>query len=546
MTTAVVPYNQSSAQMQSAASIGQAQLASKQLPKAGAQVVAYDRRTDVSAWAEKAAECDKLEQLSWTLWFEGVGLLTMAGMDNALAYLTFFTVRAFHGRLYNIVDLHMTLLPGIDIVLLGFAGLGSLTFVMMVILVECLKLPLFHELMNFRLFFSAMPSGIVSAILLYYSERTQWAPFATVVAVLSTTFVWCLHMRVQYRESLNVLSKILLDTSWLIALLCVLVLGVLFAVDQLKLLTRSDELSCQYAPNERMPVLILPLERWYCAPWDEDKSMLVSRTPVNSAPVQLTCSDSFIAAFGVSIEPHVIECPDGCLRTFNPMQGANVVGCAVYAVDSPVCVAAIHAGALTDMGGQAVVYGRVGVSRFQRCSRNSVTSVERYVMQADGAVTVSKPANGGGSSPFLAGGGRRVAVTVPTVLDPRGKAVPQAFHFNNDQPGGLPQTREFIWLKKYDKVPSGNAGVEAGKPWTQIEATMSLRFAGIELEDEKVRLGEPAVPQQLFVQPRSGQVFEARPTECRIRESGVVCRGAGAAVAQLDFCRKEVKECPDK
>lgn len=273
--------------------------------------------------------------------------------------------------------------------------------------------------------------------------------------------------------------------------------------------------------------------------------MQVSRTPLNSVPVQLTCSDSFIAAFGVSIEPHVIECPEGCLRAFNPMQGTNVVGCGVYAVDSPVCIAAIHAGALTDTGGQAVIYGRLGVSHFQRCSRNSVTSVDRYVMQAGGSVSVTQPSSGGGSSPFVVGGGRRMAVTVPTVLDPQGRPVPQAFHFNNDQPGGFPQTREFVWLKKYDKVSAGNVGVEAGKPWTQIEATVSLRFAGIELEDEKVRLGQSA-PQELFVQPRSGQVFDARPTECRIRESGVLCKGAGAAVAQLDFCRKEVKECPDK
>jgi len=469
----------------------------------------------------------------------------MAGIDNAMAYVTFFTVRAFHGRLYNIVDLHFTLLPGIDIVLLGFAGLGTMTFVMMVILVECFKLPLFHELMNFRMFFSAMPSGIICTILVWHSENTQWAPFATIVAVLSTIWVWCLHMRLLYAESLNVLSKISLDISWFSALLCVAVLSVFFGTGTLKVLTNSDELGCPYAPNERMPVFAMPLQRWYCAPWDEEEPMVISRTPLNTVPIQLTCSDSFIAAFGVSIEPHVIECPVGCLRTFNPNQGTNVVGCGVYAVDSPVCVAAIHAGALTDTGGQATVYGRVGASYFHRCSRNSVTSVDRYITQTGGSVTVTQPSAGGGSSPFVANGGRRLAVTVPIVLDPQGKQVPQAFHFNNDQPGGLPQTREFVWLKKYEKVPSNHDGVEDGKPWTQIEATVSLRFAGIELEDEKVRLGQQA-PQQLFVQPRPGQVFNVRPTECRIRESGVMCIGVGAAVVQLDFCRKEVKQCPDK
>lgn len=542
MTTAVVPYDQSSpSQVQE----------QDQSKKANAKT--YDLKAAVSAWAKKPPEQEQgakeipLGDLV-RHWLEdngfNLGLLTMACVDHAMAYVTFFTVRAFHGRLYNIVDLHIALLPGIDIALLGFACLGTLTFATMFVMMECFKMPVFHELMTFRLYFSAMPSCIVSAILLYHSERTQWAPFATVVAILCTTFVWCLQMRVQYKETLNLLSQIVLDISWFTALICVLVLGLFFALDQLQILTQSDQLNCPYAPNERMPVLVLPLKKWYCAPWDEDKPMLISRTPLNSVPVQLTCADSFTAAFGASIEPHVIECPDGCLQIFQS-SFANVVGCGVYAVDSPVCVAAIHAGALTDRGGQAIIYGRLGVSRFQRCSRNSMTSVERYVTQSGGSVSMSQPSSGGGYSPFLADGGRRLGVTVPMVLDPQGSPVPQAFHFNIDQPGGLPQTREFIWLKKYDRVSSGNVGVEAGKPWTQIEATVSLRFAGIELEDEKVSLGKTP-PMQLFVQPRSGQVFAQRPTECKIRESGVVCKGAGAAVAQLDFCSKDVKQCPDK
>jgi hypothetical protein len=469
----------------------------------------------------------------------------MAAIDNMLAYLTFMTVRAFHGRLYNTVDLHFTLLPGIDMVLLCFAVLGTVVFFMMVVCVECLKLPLFHEMMNFRLFFSAMPCGIICSILLYYSERTQWAPFATVMAVLCTIFVWCLHMRTVYSSSLNVLSKISLDISWFVAILCAIVLGLFFATDKLYLLTSSDTLGCPYAANERMPVYVQPLERWYCAPWDSDKPMLISRTPVNSVPVSLTCSDTFIAAFGLSIEPHLIHCPVGCLRTFSPLQGSHVVGCGVYAVDSPVCVAAIHAGQLTDKGGQAIIYGRLGTSHFQRCSRNSITSVDRYITQSGSVVGVRPSAQSSGSSPFLANGGRRLAVTVPTVLDAQGRSVPQAFHFNNDQPGGLPQTREYVWLKKYEKTPSGHSGVEDGKPWTRIEATVSLRFAGIELFDEKINLGQGA-PQSLFIKKKRGQVFDAKPTECSIGESGVVCTGAGAAVVQLDFCRKEVKQCLDK
>jgi hypothetical protein len=330
-----------------------------------------------------------------------------------------------------------------------------------------------------------------------------------------------------------------------VAILCAIVLGLFFATDKLYLLTSSDTLGCPYAANERMPVYVQPLERWSCAPWDSDKPMLISRTPVNSVPVSLTCSDTFIAAFGLSIEPHLIHCPVGCLRTFSPLQGSHVVGCGVYAVDSPVCVAAIHAGQLTDKGGQAIIYGRLGTSHFQRCSRNSITSVDRYITQSGSIVGVRPSAQSSGSSPFLANGGRRLAVTVPTVLDAQGRSVPQAFHFNNDQPGGLPQTREYVWLKKYEKTPSGHSGVEDGKPWTRIEATVSLRFAGIELFDEKINLGQGA-PQDLFIKKKRGQVFDAKPTECSIGESGVVCTGAGAAVVQLDFCRKEVKQCLDK
>jgi hypothetical protein len=101
-----------------------------------------------------------------------------------------------------------------------------------------------------------------------------------------------------------------------------------------------------------------------------------------------------------------------------------------------------------------------------------------------------------------------------------------------------------VWLKRYENIPA-NSEAEDGKPWTQIEATVSLRLAGIELEDEKIRLGQGEA-QELFAQPRPGEVFNVRPNECRIRESGVVCTGNGAAVVQLDFCRKEVMECLDK
>jgi hypothetical protein len=506
------------------------------------KVKEYDKRTDPIRWEHPIAEKaeDEFDERKKLL-ISGITVI-MAFIDNVMAYVTFFTIRAFHDRMYNIVDLHIALLTGIDIALIVFAGLGSFTFGMLILLVQCMKLPFFHELMNFRLYLSSIPCGIICAILLYHSERTEWAPFVTLMLTMASIFTWTLHMRVVYQklstnEYFNTWAKISLDLSWFIALVCALTLGIFFASDNMQVLTRSEDANCPYAPNERMPVYAVALNQWYCAPWDEESPLMLNRTANMSVSQELTCVDSFMTAFGVSIEPHVVQCPKGCLRTFT----GNVVGCGIYSVDSPICIAAIHAGALTDAGGSTVVYGRLGVSNFKRCTRNSVTSTERDVTETNVAVTVNQPTSGQVSSTFVASGGRRLSVTVPTVLAPDGTKVPQAFHFNNAQPGGMPQTEEYIWLKKYDKMPADSG--EDGKPWTQIEATVSLRLAGIELEEERIRLGQSS-EQSLFVQPRAGQVFNVRPTECRIRESGVVCTGAGAAVVQLDFCRKDVKQCP--
>mmetsp|Transcript_6185 Transcript_6185/g.11425 ORF Transcript_6185/g.11425 Transcript_6185/m.11425 type:complete len:561 (-) Transcript_6185:99-1781(-) len=493
-----------------------------------------DQRSDMARWADQL-ETEKKE--TWTHWLIGLLTIILALIDNVLAFITFATVRAFHGRLYNIVDLHLTLLPALDIVLLFFAALGTATFAAMIVAIECLRKPLFHELMNFRLLFSALPCGIICGVILYHSERTQPAPFATLVAVLINIFVWCFHMRVYYSSSLNVMSRISLDISWFIALICGVFLLVLYLADELQVITNSDGLGCPYTPNDRMPVHVLTLGKWYCAPWS-NKGMELLRAPVNSEPVRLSCSETFVSAFTVSIEPHKFECPVGCLRNYDPGLTKAIVGCGVYAADSSICIAAIHAGALTDSGGQGIVYGRLGAASFKGCSRNSISSSSLFVLQEGSGTRVSPPS--GGERTFSTGSGGRRLLTTPAVIGPGGQQVPQAFHFNN-----LPETREYLWLKSYDKVPSTSAGVEDDKPWTRIEATVSARLAGIELDGDKIRLGSSS-GQELFVQPRPGQVFRSSPAQCSIHNSGVLCNGAGSAVVQLDFCRKEVKECPDE
>jgi len=525
--SSVVPFSDGGQESQLAipgpkAPVGAASPSSKAIVPAAA----WDRRDD---GATSSVTLAANKSRSWQLWIEGSLLVLLAIADNALCYVTYAMVPAFRSHLYNRVDMQLSLLPGLGVALLIFAGIGTASFGVLVILVECNKLPLYHEIMNFRVYFSALPCGLICAMILYFTERTQWAPFANLMAIMLLIMCWCLHMRVHYSHQLNVLSKIALDVSWFLALVCGGVLLVFYTTDSIKLLSKSGELNCPYAENTMMPVHVLTLDQWYCAPWDLNRTTEISRAPVNSAPVQLSCTDTFVSMFGVSIEPHKVFCPVGCLRTY---QGSSVIGCGIYSVDSSVCVAAIHAGVLTDQGGEAIVYGRIGVPTFQRCSQNSIVSTQRYVTQVNQLVSISRPT--GGSSSHQAGS--TSLLTTPLVQGSDGIQIPQAFHFNN-----MDHTREFIWLKRWEKVSSKEPGVEAGKPWTRVKAVTSVRMAGIELEDEKVRLGE--YPQQpLLSGPLQGQ--DTGIGECRTFENGVLCRGFGVNLVQLDFCRPQVKACP--
>jgi len=387
--------------------------------------------------------------------------------------------------------------------------------------------------MNLRIYFSALPCAFLCGVVLYYSEQTKWAPFAALVLIMLFVFGWCLHMRLRWSHQLNTCSKIILDVSGFLAFACGLLLAVLFGIDRLDVITKSNELSCPYAANVEMPVHVLALGQWYCAPWRQREPTVLSRAPVESGePVQLLCSDTFVGMFGVSIEPHSFQCPSGCLRQYS---GSGLTGCGIYSLDTPVCIAAIHAGILTDAGGRGVVYGRLGLPKFERCSRNSLTSEERQAANA-GAVSLFAPSSGG-SSPFTlpTGGGRRLAAAPPLVLDSTGAQVPQAFHFNN-----LPHTSEYLWLKDWERSRPDDDGVDPDRPWTRIEAAVSARVAGVELQEEKVRLGKPETQLSLFSEATPGH---AQSTQCQLSELGVVCPGRGWAALHLDFCQPDVGSC---
>jgi len=247
-----------------------------------------------------------------------------------------------------------------------------------------------------------------------------------------------------------------------------------------------------------MPIHVKFLDAWRCASWGDDVAEDLLRVPKNTNAGMVSCSDSYVSVFGISMETHLLQCPAGCLNEAK----TDVYGCGVYTTDTPICLAAIHAGTLTDAGGIVTVYGRVGLPTFERCSRNSVVSVERNVGLLGEHVTVS---------------------SIGTVFDSYGVMFPHAYHFNN-----LETTREFISLQHYEVVPSKDEDAVDGKPWTRIEATVSMRLAGIELHDEKLRLR----------QSQSGTMTEA--DTCTLVSDGVLCQSSGSLLIMLDFCASDV------
>jgi len=468
----------------------------------------WDKRSDAAAW-----QLAEVEQLPLQVRLETAVLVLLAVIDNACCYATYFSVRAFHNRLYNIVDLHLVLLPFLDMALLIFSAIGTAHFFLLILLVECLHLPLFHETMNSRFVFSSAPCAVMCLILVYYSEQSQTMPLCALTVTIFMVFCWCVHMRVRYAHQLNLMSKISLDTSWFLALIFGVILWALYLTNSLHIITKSQDLQCPRVDNVQMPVKALTLNSWFCAPWDANAAQHISRSAVNNVPVLVSCSDSFVNRFGVSIGAHKVQCPVGCLSGSSTL---SIMGCDIYTADSSICLAAIQTGVLGDDGGIVTVFGRLGVPSFSTCSKNSVTSLPLNVIQVGSTVMMTRSANFGSS------------VASPSVLGNDGTQLPQAFHFNN-----LPINRELLWLKKYQKVDSNAINVRPGQPWTQVEGTVSMRLAGIELEDEKVHLG-------------AANSQETGPIRCRASSTGVLCGGSGSAVVQLDFCQPGVKSCTSR
>lgn len=497
----------------------------------------------VEVWDERLDAGDEEMTTSRQLQAETALLIVFALIDNALCYYAFYVVFNYRDSLYNVVELQLALLPGLDIALLAFTITGTLCFVAIVVLVECIGFPWFHELMNARLLLSALPNAVILTIMLWLIELTHWIPAVALVSNCFFAFAWCLHMRMRYAEELSCLSKSSLDSAWVLSLLLAVGIAGLSAFSAVDILTKSAEMNCPVAANAKMPVYVTTQKSWHCAKFGE--SLDIWRKPEPSEqPRLLRCTDPYMAVFGASIEAHDFICPSGCIAF--DMATESVTGCGTYAVDSSLCVAAIHAGVLTDRGGKARVYGRIGKPSFESCSRNAVLSARRDVMDVAGDENVL-PTAGSGSSEFLAsntGGKRRLDLTPPYVLDITGRRVPQAFHFNN-----LPDTREFLWLKRYEEVNPTDDGIKSNAPWTRFVGIVSMRIGGVELVDEPVRLGlaeERPLFLRLSGQAAPSSASQDTPSECTVRPSGVLCSGVGHAAVMLDFCRPEAKTCPSR
>ncbi|CAK0894758.1 unnamed protein product, partial [Prorocentrum cordatum] len=440
--------------------------------------------------------------------------------DNVLCYVTFLAVRDRResGDLYSIVDLRLRLLAGIDTALLVFSIIGTAFFVSLVVFVECWKRPLFLELMTGRVYCSCIPCAVISSILLWNVENAHLSPFASLAITVLFIACWCLHVRL--------LSMIVVDTSWCLALMTLLGLVWLVFERQLHVLTSSDALDCPYVDNSRMPVQVLPLGARFCAGWGAPTYIV--REPVSS--ITLGCGDTFVDVLNASMEVHTVTCPAGCLAHISDSD--TLVGCGVYTADSSVCLAAMHDGALTDAGGTTRVHGRLGLPSYRTCSMNGLISEARTVASSGTPVTletsISATLSYALATTTTTAGVRRLA-TPPAVYGADGLEVPQAFHFNREH-------REYIHLERYDVSPSSDPGVQDDEPWTRVEATVSAEVAGLLLSGERVRLGSaPGSP--LFLPRDPGQVVAGQQAgECVLSGAGVLCRGSGASVLELSFC----------
>jgi hypothetical protein len=84
--------------------------------------------------------------------------------------------------------------------------------------------------------------------------------------------------------------------------------------------------------------------------------------------IEAGCSFNGLEIKGEPGSLHDVICPAGCDKT------VNVYGTDNYTGDTPICAAAMHAGAVSDRGGQVTVMVEPGRPAYRGTKRNGITS----------------------------------------------------------------------------------------------------------------------------------------------------------------------------
>lgn len=85
--------------------------------------------------------------------------------------------------------------------------------------------------------------------------------------------------------------------------------------------------------------------------------------------IEAGCSFSGSEIKGEPGSVHALACPAGCPKDVN-----NVLGTDMYSSDSPVCAAAMHAGMISDRGGEVTVVLETGRPAYRGSKRHGITS----------------------------------------------------------------------------------------------------------------------------------------------------------------------------
>ncbi|CAH2311369.1 Hypothetical predicted protein [Pelobates cultripes] len=111
--------------------------------------------------------------------------------------------------------------------------------------------------------------------------------------------------------------------------------------------------------------------------------------PQSLPPVKASCS---MSAAQIAEESATIICPEGCQD-----EDGKVWGTYSYTDDSAICLAAIHAGVLTDKGGKTKIVKMRGLENYEESTKNGIKSLKYGTWSGSFIFPKSKPPSPGKS-----------------------------------------------------------------------------------------------------------------------------------------------------